>query len=67
MKIILNKTLVSGKRRVVIELDPDESVITVRENGHYKLGQPMDDIVQGFILKDCVPASWCAIGQKWET
>ena len=67
MKIILNKTLVSGKRRVVMELDHDESIITVRDNTHYKMGYPLDDIVPGHMLKDSVPANWCAIGQKWET
>lgn len=61
------KTDRDGKRKVVVELSPGEKLVSVRENAHYRLGQPMDDVVSGRILSDMVVVHWCSIGQKWES
>lgn len=65
MKIINEKVLSSGTRRLIIELAPEESIIGIDERAYYKLAQPLDDIIEGDKIVDCVRVSWCSIEQKW--
>lgn len=66
MKTISEKTTAAGKRRVIVELAPGEKLIAVRDSEHYRLGQPLDDVIAGYILADATRAVWCSVGQKLE-
>lgn len=56
----------NGKRRVVVELEPGEKLISVRDDAFYRLGNPLDDVIAGHILSDATRAQWCSVTQKWE-
>ena len=68
MKIISTKTdRKTGTRTMTIELDKNEKLVAVRDGAFYALGEPLNDVVQGHIIADCVPAVWCPITQKMIT
>ena len=62
---VVSEKLIKGKRRVLIELDDNEKLLVINENGHYKLGYPMDEIIAGHIIKEMMPVVWCSIQQEW--
>lgn len=64
MKVILNKPK-GNKRRVVVELDEGEEFISIRQNAHYKLGSPVEDIVASHVLTATHEVTWCSAGQEW--
>jgi hypothetical protein len=67
MKILHTKTLKSGKRHVLVELQhDDEKLMSVRPEKYYKLGGQVDDVVQGHVIAEYVAVYWCSIGQNWE-
>ena len=53
------------KRRVVLELDPGEELLAVREDAHYRLGQPLEDVIASHVLKNAVQVMWCSVEQRW--
>lgn len=65
MKIIKELKPTKGKRRVVIELDDGECVCAINDNAHYRLGDPMDDVVPGYAISNPSLVTWCCITQKW--
>lgn len=65
MKIISSTQLKNGKRRVVLEIDPNEKIIAVQPDAHYKLGYPLEDVVPSHVLAEAVQTSWCCLDQKW--
>lgn len=65
MKIISDKKMATGKRRITIELDDHESIIAIRHGAHYCLGYPIEDIVADHIIRDAKEVSWCSIEQRW--
>jgi hypothetical protein len=66
MKVLNEKTLKSGARRVTVEIDPSEKLLAIREGRFYRLGYPLDsEIVEGHHLTLAIPVSWCVIGQEW--
>jgi len=67
MKILHTKTLKSGKRHVLVELQhEDEKLMSVRPEKYYQLGGQVDDVVQGHVIAEYVAVYWCSIGQRWE-
>lgn len=56
----------TGKRRVMVELEPGEKLMAVRGDAFYRLGEPLDDVIAGHILADATRAQWCSVTQKWE-
>lgn len=71
---ILKEACVKGKRRVTVELAEGENIVShfagtalvaIEPDAFYKLGEPMNDVMQGHILTNAVPTTWCPIGQKW--
>lgn len=56
----------NGKRRLVVELEPGEKLMAVRDDAFYRLGEPLDDVIAGHILADATRAQWCSVTQKWE-
>ena len=64
MKILSTKE-VNGMRRLTIELAPDEQLISIKPNSHYKLGHPVEDVVPAHVLADVRTVAWCPVEQKW--
>lgn len=68
MKILTSKTdRNTGVRTMTIELDKSEKLVAIHDNSFYKLGEPLDDVVQGHIIADATVAVWCPIEQKFIT
>ncbi len=44
---------------------PGETPVAVREDCHYQLGQPVDDVVGGQILTGSREVTWCSASQQW--
>lgn len=67
MKIVSQKRLAGGKRLVVLELDATEPmpVQQYKADAFYRLGEPLDDVVQGHILAAAHQVHWCPIEQRW--
>jgi hypothetical protein len=65
MKTISEK-IVNGRRRVWVELDDNETLISVRCGQFYRLGDPLGDVVPAHVIEDAMLAKWCPIAQKWE-
>lgn len=65
MKVKHRRELKNGKRHLLVELDANETLVALDENGYYKTGYPQEDVVQGHILICSTPVSWCPLGQEW--
>jgi hypothetical protein len=66
MKILHTKTLKSGKIHMLVEVSPKESLMSIKEDEHYKLGGQVDDIVKGHVITEAHGVYWCSITQQWE-
>jgi len=64
MKVI-KETEARGKRRITVELDEGETLVALRDEGHYRLGYPHDDVVAAHVVTEAVPVMWCSLEQKW--
>ena len=67
-------------RRVTVELEPNEYLMSFKDGAHYRLGGQVEDVVAGYILIDgqvedvvagyiiidAHPVCWCSVTQKWE-
>ena len=53
-------------RRVTVELEPNEYLLSFKDGAYYQLGGQVDDIVAGHIIIDAHPVYWCSVSQKWE-
>lgn len=49
----------------MVELDPSERLLPLREDAHYKLGYPVEDIVAVHILSESTRVTWCSASQEW--
>lgn len=65
MKIVSTKELASGKRRVVVELDANETLMAFKNDAHYKLGHPIREVMAAHIITEAERVTWCPIGQEW--
>jgi hypothetical protein len=55
------------KRRITVELQHDDEVLmSFRPNQYYKMGEPTEDIVQGYAIIGAWPTDWCSIAQEWQ-
>lgn len=59
---VINK---QGKQRITVVIEADEQLIAINPDLFYKLGYPIEDVMQGHILAESVPVVWCSIEQKW--
>ena len=53
-------------RRVTVELEPNERLISIKDDDYYHLGGQVEDVVRGHIITEAYPVYWCSITQKWE-
>lgn len=65
MKPISEKALPNGSRRVTIELAPGESILPLRANAHYRLGDPLNEVVHADMIEGAVEVTWCSVEQAW--
>ena len=65
MKTITDSVKKNGKRRIVLELDPGETLIATRDDSFYKLGYPFEEVVQSHIIQAAYQVTWCPLGQEW--
>lgn len=65
MKVKYRRELKNGKRHVLVELDPDETLLTFDENAHYRLGYPFDEVVRGNNIAEADLVVWDVLEQKW--
>lgn len=65
MKVKYRKDLKNGKRHVLVELEPNETLLTFTEEAHYRLGGQVDDIVRGHVITEAQRVTWCSVAQEW--
>lgn len=53
-------------RRVTVELEPNERLMSIKDGAYYLLGGQVEDVVAGYIIVDAHPVCWCSVTQKWE-
>jgi len=61
------KTLKDGRRHVLIELTEHEHmpVPSVDPDAFYRLNDPMDDVVGGYLIKNPQRVCWDSLTQTW--
>lgn len=64
-KIIREKVLKSGNRQMTIELRPHEMILMLNKGAHYKLGYPVEDIVEFTVMHESHEVSWDSVSQQW--
>jgi hypothetical protein len=57
--------LANGGTKVTVVLEPGEKLLAVKDDRHYSLAYPMEDVVPGHVIADAVPVTWCCLEQKW--
>ncbi len=66
MKIKYERQLKNGKRHILVELLPDESIFSVDDDSFYRLEYPMEEqVFAGHILRDPQRVVWDTFEQKW--
>lgn len=67
MKLLNSKVLKDGRVHVLIELGPTEGmpVPAIKDDAHYRLGYPIEDVVEGHIISEARRVYWCSLEQKW--
>lgn len=65
MNVVSSKTLKNGKVRMVIDADSTEKLIALHDDRFYKLGYPVEEVVQSHIIEDAQQVTWCPLGQEW--
>lgn len=65
MTVLKEKINKRGKREVTLEVDTDAVVVILKPQHHYKLGYPLEDIVEGSHIAEAVPVVWDVVEQKW--
>ena len=75
MKVINTKQLNDGRVRMTVTLERGEvlaahpagqTVLSLDEDAHYKLGYPMEnEVIHGAILAQASKTRWCSLAQEW--
>lgn len=66
MKIIKDEpATLKRKRRITVEVDRDERLMSFNPNQYYRLGGQVEDIMQGHVIVDSEHVIWCSIEQRW--
>lgn len=67
MKIIKDEiATLKRQRRVTVELQHNEVLMSFKPSSFYRLGGQVEDVVQGHVITDSDAVYWCSIGQRWE-
>jgi hypothetical protein len=65
MEMKSNRILKNGKRQVTVIIETNEQLVAIDNDLYYRMGEPFDDVLAGFILVDAVPVVWDSLSQKW--
>jgi hypothetical protein len=66
MKVIKDEiATLKRKRRITVEVDRDEHLMSFNPDQYYRLGGQVEDIMQGHVIVDSEHVIWCSIEQKW--
>ena len=65
MKVISDRPTKEGGRRVTVSLAPGEKLVAIKEESYYRMGGPMDDVVQGHYITGATGVCWCSLSQEW--
>lgn len=65
MKILNERVKPDGSSVFTVSVPKGETLMAVRDNAHYRLGHPLDDVVGGHIVSAAQEVSWCVVEQKW--
>lgn len=65
MKVTKDFTSKDGVRTVTVQLAVGEKLMAFKEDGYYRLGGQLDDVVGGYCIIECERVVWCSIEQKW--
>lgn len=52
-------------RRVTVELLPGELLMAFRDDGYYKLGRQVEEVMHGEVITESYQVTWCSVGQEW--
>jgi hypothetical protein len=52
-------------RRVTVELQPGETLMSFKDDDYYRLGGQVDEIMQGHVITESDRVYWCSIEQRW--
>lgn len=66
MKIVSQTQKVNNKRRVVVELDTNETLVAFKNDAHYKLGHPVSEVMAAHIITEAERVTWCSASQEWQ-
>lgn len=53
-------------RRVTVELEPNEYLMSFKDGAYYRLGGQVEDVVQSHVITEMCPVYWCSVTQQWE-
>ena len=53
-------------RRVTVELEPNEYLMSFKDGAYYRLGGQVEDVVQSHVITEVRQVYWCSISQRWE-
>lgn len=65
MKVISESPTKEGGRRVTVNLAPGEKLVAIKEESYYRMGDQMDDVVQGHYITRAAGVCWCSLSQQW--
>lgn len=65
MKVIKQKINRQGKRELTVVLDEKDHLMSFRDEGFYRLGGQVDDVVAGHVITEAEGVYWCSIEQRW--
>jgi hypothetical protein len=67
MKIIKDETAtLKRRRRVTVELDNDDCLLSFKDGAYYRLGGQVEDVVHGHVITESCEVAWCSVSQEWQ-
>lgn len=65
MKELKRKINRRGKHEVTVEIDSTETLMAFREDGFYRLGGQVEEVVASHVITEADHVVWCSIEQRW--
>lgn len=65
MKVIKQKINRQGKRELTVVLDEKDYLMSFRDDGFYRLGGQVEDVVAGHVITEAEGVYWCSVTQEW--
>ena len=66
IKVIKSTLMSNGNTRMIVEVERGHSLMAFSEERHYKLGQPVGDVMAGHVITEAHPVRWCSASQEWD-